>query len=200
MGRLAAFASAAPPLLLSLLLLAAAPPATSANGWYPPIPGKPQAIPYFDGTLIAMEAENFTVAPKSSWVAGDWGHAPTRYAATIANTFMSRRSCLHAPANVSDESSATMAFSVQKAGSYSVLLRYEAAYLFETPFRVEILNAQKSAVFTKTYGLRQSLKVQGFGKARLQKAASAGPTGPYTQGSMCGAGCAPTDGLQAECW
>ena len=139
-------------------------------------------------TLIAMEAENFTVAPKSSWVAGDWGHAPTRYAATIANTFMSRRSCLHAPANVSDESSATMAFSVQKAGSYSVLLRYEAAYLFETPFHVEILNAQKSAVFTKTYGLRQSLKVQGFGKARLQKAAGAGPTGPYTQGSMCGAG------------
>ena len=82
--------------------------------------------------MIAMEAENFTVAAGGEFVAGDWGHAPHRFAATIANTFMSRRSCLHAPANVSSASSASMSFSVTKAGSYNVLLRYESAYLFDS--------------------------------------------------------------------
>ena len=173
--------------------------ASRADGWYKPIPGAPQYMPYFDDVMIAMEAENFTVAAGSEFVSGDWGHAPHRYAATIANTFMSRRSCLHAPANVSSSSSASMTFSVTKPGAYNVLLRFEAAYLFETPFQVEIMSGA-TPVFTRTYGLRQSLKVQGFGKARLAKAAGAGPTGPYTQGSMCGSGRAPTDGMQAECW
>ena len=106
---------------------------------------------------------------QGEFVSGDWGHAPTRYAATIANTFMSRRSCLHAPANVSSTSSASMAFAVSKAGAYNVLLRYESAYLFETPFQIQIRSGV-TPVFTKTYGLRHSLKVQGFGKARLKKA------------------------------
>lgn len=184
-------------LLLGALLVQAA-------GWYAPIPSKgAQEIPYFDDIMLAMEAENFTAPPGSAWQAGDWGHAPTRYAATIANSFMSRRSCLHAPANVSNESVASFGFTVKKAGAYHVLLRYESAYLFETPFRVEIFRAGGGVakpVFDRVYGLRHSLKVQGFGKARLKKAPGAGPTGPYTQGSMCGAGRAPTDGLQAECW
>lgn len=172
----------------------------SHKGWYKPIPGTPQYLSYFDDPpMIAMEAENFTLQslPKvhNEFVSGDWGHAPTRYAATIANTFMSRRSCLHAPANVSNTSVATMLFSVAKAATYNVLLRYESAYLFETPFLVEILTgtaATSTVVYSKIYGERHSLKVQGFGKARLKKAPGAGPTGPYTQGSMCGSGRVPT--------
>ena len=45
------------------------------KGWYAPIPGKAQAIPYFDDPpMIAMEAENFTVAKHTGndFVAGDW--------------------------------------------------------------------------------------------------------------------------------
>ena len=143
--------------------------------------------------MIAMEAENFTVAGLgNSWLTGDWGHSPTRFAATVANTFMSRRACLHAPANVSAESVATMLFTVSKAGAYNVLLRYEAAYLFETPFKVEILTGP-TVTFSQTYGLRHSLKVQAFGKARLGSQEGG-------QGSMCGSGRQSTDLMQAECW
>ena len=55
-----------------------------------PIPGAAQTIPYFDDApMIAMEAENFTVSKRAGndFVAGDWGHSPTRYAATVANSF-----------------------------------------------------------------------------------------------------------------
>ena len=142
----------------------------------------------------SIEAENMTVA-KGDWLAGDWGHAPTRFAATVANTFMSRRSCLHAPATVGAESVATANFKVATAASYNVLLRYEAAYLFETPVLLEIRPSSGGRpVFSKIYGLRHSLKVQGFGKARLLNA-----TEYSKSGSMCGQGRIPTNGLQAEC-
>ena len=59
-----------------------------------------------------------------------------------------------------------MAFTVSAAGTYNVLARYEAAYLFETPFQIEII-AGTSVVFSQVYGYRHSLKVQAFGKARL---------------------------------
>jgi hypothetical protein len=93
---------------------------SGAEGWYPPIAGDSQLIPYFnDAPMIVMEAENFTVtpaaagAPPNEWVAGDWGHSATRFAATIANTFASRRSLLHAPASVNSSSIATMPFTVR---------------------------------------------------------------------------------------
>ena len=130
------------------------------------------------------------------WLAGDWGQAPTRFAATVANTFMSRRSCLHAPAGVGAESVATATFKVSKDASYNVLLRYEAAYHFETPVSLEISpSSGGAAVFHRTYGMRQSLKVQAFGKARMLNA-----TERSLPGALCGTGRIPTDGLQAECW
>jgi hypothetical protein len=143
----------------------------------------------------SIEAENMSVT-KGDWLAGDWGHAPTRFAATVANTFMSRRSCLHAPAAVGAESAATATFKISEAASYNVLLRYEQAYLFETPVSLEIApSSGGAAVFQRTYGMRHSLKVQAFGKARMKNA-----TEPSLPGAMCGRGRIPTDGLQAECW
>ena len=159
------------------------------------------AADFDDPPMIAIEAENMTKV-SGEWLTGDWGHAPTRFAATVANTFASRRAVLHAPAGVGAESVASSTFRVSVAGSYHVLLRYEAAYLFETPVKLEIHASSASSaaqpnaapVFSRTYGERHSLKVQGFGKARLSNASMIG------QGSMCGQGRPPTDGLQAECW
>jgi hypothetical protein len=150
------------------------------------------AADFDDPPMIAIEAENMTKV-SGEWLTGDWGHAPTRFAATVANTFASRRAVLHAPAGVGAESVASSTFRVSVAGSYHVLLRYEAAYLFETPVKLEIRASSTSSaaqpnaapVFSRTYGERHSLKVQGFGKARLSNASMIG------QGSMCGQGRPP---------
>lgn len=134
-------------MMLAVALALVAAPTASKSGWYSPVPtnAPAQYIPYFDDPpmiacvsrlsrrwalasqrspfLRSIEAENMTVT-KGDWLAGDWGHAPTRYAATVANTFMSRRSCLHAPSTVGSESAATATFKVAAAASYNVLLRY----------------------------------------------------------------------------
>jgi hypothetical protein len=113
--------------------------------------------------LLLCEAEEFTVeAP--GWTAKPWGE--NAYAATFANTFLSRRAFLGAPA-AGPTARARIAIAVKDAGRYLVLARYEAAYRFETRFRVQIEQGGRP-VFDRVYGARDNTKVWAFGK-RLQK-------------------------------
>eukprot|EP01043_Picozoa_sp_COSAG02_P062612 COSAG02_NODE_8683_length_2480_cov_2.912222_1_plen_171_part_00 len=132
-----------------------------------------QHLPYFDTNLIVMEMENFSVAADSAWVSQPW--LQNRFAASVADTYLSRRAYLHGPANISASSSATMSFDLSEAeaGCYDVLLRYESAFNFETPVHVSITKALQPGtpspppLFERIYGQRNSLKVFPFGSARL---------------------------------
>eukprot|EP01045_Picozoa_sp_COSAG04_P035389 COSAG04_NODE_8150_length_1016_cov_0.923664_1_plen_278_part_01 len=181
------------PLALGALLLA---PAAAQHA---------QHLPYFDTNLIVMEAENFTLSSgdevgaraPSGWEAREWLHSANRFAASVADTYLSRRAYLHGPASADKSASATMDFelSAAEAGTYDVLLRYEAAFMFETPVHLSIAAASSSApLFERIYGQRHSLKVYPFASARL------GPYGNGTGQSMCGPGRPPVDMMQAECW
>jgi hypothetical protein len=176
-----------PPLLLALCQL----PATTHTQ-------HAQHLPYFGSNLIVMELENFTTAADAAgWSARPWLTSANRFAASVADTYLSRRAYLHGPANVTASATATMSFelSADEAGCYDVLLRYESAFNFETPVRLSIAKSGTAApVFERIYGQRHSLKVFPFGAARL------GPTGNGTGASMCGPGRPPTDLMQAECW
>ena len=79
----------------------------------------------------------FPVGPSSlqaaaagGWEPRDWLTSPNRFSATLADTFLSRRAYLHGRAAIGGESTATMRFTVPpgQGGTYTVLLRYEAAY------------------------------------------------------------------------
>ncbi len=115
-----------------------------------------------DGTIFC-EAEEFAVE-KPGWQARRWGE--NYYAATFANTFLSRKAFLGAPEDC-DETRASIDVNVPAAGRYLVLVRYEAAYRFETQFRVKIEQAGRVRL-DRLYGARDNLKVWAFGK-RLQK-------------------------------
>jgi hypothetical protein len=123
--------------------------------------GEP-VVPAAEGFLLC-EAEEFAVeAP--GWVAKPWGE--NAYAATFANTFLSRKAFLGAAAT-GPTARARIAIAVKDAGRYLVLVRYEAAYRFETRFRVQIEQAGKR-IFDRVYGARDNTKVWAFGE-RLQK-------------------------------
>ena len=136
-----------------------------------------QHLPYFNTNLIVMEAENFTAvtsSSSSSWEAKPWMLSANRFAASVADTYLSRRAYLQGAAKMGAGASATMEFEVEpgEEGDYQVLLRYEAAFHFETPVHLSI--AQQGArtpslaaspwagklVFNRTYGQRHSLKVK----------------------------------------
>ena len=95
-------------------------------------------VPYFGTTMVHIEAENFTAAPGSAWRAAAWGGDVGYFAATVADTFHSRRAFLHAPAASAAGAVATAEFSVTRAGTYSVLARYETGFRFQQPFTLEI--------------------------------------------------------------
>lgn len=118
--------------------------------------------PVSDGTIFC-EAEEFTVE-KPGWQAGSWGE--NYYAATFANTFLSRKAYLGAPEQC-DETAATIHVNVQEAGRYLILVRYEAAYRFETQFRVKVEQAGRVRM-DRLYGARDNLKIWAFKKG-LQK-------------------------------
>jgi hypothetical protein len=124
--------------------------------------GAEPVAPAPDGTIFC-EAEEFTVE-KPGWRARPWGE--NYYAATFANTFLSRKAFLGAPENC-DETVATIQVRVAKAGRYLVLVRYEAAYRFETQFRVKVEQAGRVRL-DRLYGTRENLKVWAFGE-RLKK-------------------------------
>ena len=62
------------------------------------------------------------------------------YAATFHNVFLSRRSFLGGPASVTEGQvcTATKQVDIPAAGIYAPLVRFEAAYRFETMYRVEV--------------------------------------------------------------
>ena len=108
-----------------------------------------------DGNLL-VEAEEFTPA-NEAWAAKPWGE--NYYAATFANSFLSRKAYLGADEQA--EGAATIRVRVPKAGRYLVLVRYEAAYRFETQFRVRVEQNGK-APLDRLYGARKNLKIWAF--------------------------------------
>ncbi len=112
-----------------------------------------------DGLYIA-EAEEFQVAAgkPTGWQARRFGE--NYYAATFANSFLSRKAFLGAPEQC-DETVASIKVDVKTAGRYLVLVRYEAAYRFETQFRVQVEQAGKT-VLNRLYGARKNLKIWAF--------------------------------------
>jgi len=115
-----------------------------------------------DGTFFC-EAEEFQVVPGApGWQAKPWGE--NYYAATFANTFLSRKAFLGASAQC-PETRATMDIEVAEAGNYLVLARYEAAYRFQTQFRIQITQ-NNQVVFDRGYGARENLKIWAFGQKR----------------------------------
>jgi len=108
-----------------------------------------------DGNLL-VEAEEFQPTSKG-WRPQPWGE--NYYAATFANSFLSRKAFLGADEQA--EGTATIHVRVPKAGRYLVLVRYEAAYLFETQFRVRVEQSGKAAL-DRLYGARKNLKIWAF--------------------------------------
>jgi len=112
-----------------------------------------EAMP--DGNLL-VEAEEFQPL-KPGWEARKWGE--NYYAATFANSFLSRKAYLGADEQT--EGQATIQIRVPKAGRYLVLVRYEAAYRFETQFRVRV-EQKGRRVLDRLYGARKNLKIWAF--------------------------------------
>ncbi|MGE0609357.1 MAG: beta-galactosidase trimerization domain-containing protein [Pirellulales bacterium] len=109
-----------------------------------------------DGLLVAEGEEFQTRSP--GWKAKSWGE--NYYAATFANTFLSRKAFIGAPEQC-DKSVAEAAIEVPAAGRYLALARYEAAYRFETQFRVQIEQGGKM-VLDRLYGARANPKIWAF--------------------------------------
>lgn len=124
--------------------------------------GQPVA-PISETTIIA-EAEEFQVAGKGGWQAKTWGE--NYFAATLANTFLSRKAFLGAPEQC-ETSTATIDVEVPKAGTYLALIRYEAVHRFETQFRLKIEQNGKT-VLDRLYGARDNVKIWAF-KEKLKK-------------------------------
>lgn len=109
-----------------------------------------------DGLLVC-EGEEFQVR-SPGWQARPFGE--NYYAATFANAFLSRKAFLGAPEQC-ERSEATMQVNVPAAGRYLVLVRYEAAYRFETQFRV-VVEQSGRPVLNRLYGARDNLKIWAF--------------------------------------
>lgn len=111
-----------------------------------------------------LEAEEFKPQGSSGWEAKEWGH--NYYAATFANSFLSRKAFLGAPAETG-EAVATIKANISEPGKYHVLVRYEAAYRFETRFRIEV-DQGGQRIFNRLYGAKDNVKIWAFGQ-KLQK-------------------------------
>jgi len=121
--------------------------------------------PLADGTIIA-EAEEFTIVPhrplpdgpNPNWQAQPWGK--NYYVASFANAFLSRQAFLGVPEQTT-KAEATIDVQVPKAGRYLALVRYEAAYRFETQFTLEIWQKDRK-VLSRLYGARNNPKIWAF--------------------------------------
>ena len=118
----------------------------------------PVVAPEPDGTIVC-EAEEFQVQ-RRGWQAKNWG--TNYYAATFANTFLSRKAYLGAPEQC-EETVATREAQVPTAGRYLALVRYEAAYRFETQFTLRIEQEGK-VLLDRLYGARDNMKVWALGQ------------------------------------
>lgn len=140
----------------TMTLLAETHPAQIYRGKKVPV------LPVFDGTIFC-EAEEFELI-KGDWKAKKWGE--NYFAATFANTFLSRKAFLSAPSQC-EKSIAAINVKINQQGRYLVLVRYEAPYRFETQFKVQIEQNGK-IVFDRLYGARENLKIWAFGQ-KLKK-------------------------------
>ena len=68
---------------------------------------------------------------------------------------------LHADAHAANGTTATATVRIAQDGDYTVMVRYEALYRFETPFLVTVSQAGKVAL-ERVYGYREGLKVWGY--------------------------------------
>lgn len=120
-----------------------------------------------DGLFIC-EAEEFRSqsGPEAGdrWQARKFGE--NYYAATFANSFLSRQAFLAAPEQC-DSLVASQQLEIDQAGRYLVLVRYEAAYRFETQFRVQVEQGGV-VLLDRLYGARDNLKIWAFSQG-LQK-------------------------------
>lgn len=119
--------------------------------------GHAPVLPSPDGSIVA-EAEEFQPVESGAWRPGDWGE--NYYAATMSNTFLSRKAFLGAPEQC-DRSEAAITVRVPRAGKYLALVRYEAAYRFETQFGLRI-EQNGQARLQRLYGARKNPKVWPF--------------------------------------
>ncbi|MBI3410160.1 MAG: beta-galactosidase trimerization domain-containing protein [Planctomycetes bacterium] len=119
--------------------------------------------PVSDSVLVA-EAEEFQVQ-QPGWKALPFG--TNYYAATFANSFLSRRGYLGALEQVEKPVSASLEVQVPKAGKYLALVRYEAAYRFETQFRL-VIGQNGKKLLDRLYGSRNNLRIWAF-REKLKK-------------------------------
>lgn len=117
------------------------------------------AVPAQPDGLIVCEGEEFQPADENGWKAGNFGE--NYYAATFANCFLSRKAFLGAPEQCEEETIATIQVDIPEAGKYLALVRYEAAYRFETQFRLRIEQGGRK-VLDRLYGARDNLKIWAF--------------------------------------
>ncbi len=143
-------------LLLAANLSADIHPAQMFRGKNEPV------LPAPDGTIFC-EAEEFKIE-KGGWQAKKWGE--NYFAATLANTFLSRKAFIQAPSQC-EEAIASINVSIEEPGNYLVLVRYEAPYRFETQFRV-IVQQNGKTLMDRLYGSRENIKIWAFGQ-KLKK-------------------------------
>ncbi|MFO0965779.1 MAG: beta-galactosidase trimerization domain-containing protein [Gemmataceae bacterium] len=122
-------------------------------------------VPINDKTVIA-EAEEFKVL-SPGWQARPFG--TNYYAATFANAFLSRRAYLGAPEQC-ETTEATIEVEIPKAGKYLALVRYEAAYRFETQFTLTVEQAGAKKL-ERLYGARDNLRIWAFREALKKEVA-----------------------------
>lgn len=125
----------------------------------PPAPAQEEAGPL----PLLFEAESFTPMTPG-WEAKAYG--ANYYVGTFANTFLSRKAFLGAPEQIGS-ASASLDVAIPEAGTYLALVRYEAAYRFETRFRLKIEQAGEVKL-DRLYGARENLKIWAFGQ-KLKK-------------------------------
>ena len=184
---------------------AAGAPAQAAAAPPPPPPPCSQLVPYFSETITVIEAENLTAtgfagSGGEGWEPRAWAHGGNYFASTVNNVFHSRRAFLHADAAATG-AAASGTFHVAAASMYTVMIKYEALYRFETAFEVVIAQAGKT-VLKRVYGRRPALKVWGMGNARNSKGGYGYSTYPYPTVPERAAPDPPGQcgfGLNAEC-
>jgi hypothetical protein len=122
-------------------------------------------VPPVSATTVLAEAEEFQVQGQGpGWRARPWG--TNYFAATFANSFLSRKAYLGAPAQC-DRSVASLDVRVPRAGRYLALVRYEACYRFETRFRLQIEQGGKTKL-DRLYDARDNVRIWAF-REKLKK-------------------------------
>lgn len=122
-----------------------------------------QPVTAISETTLICEAEEFQSDGKG-WQAKTLG--TNYYAATFANSFLSRKAYLGAPEQC-ETTSAKLDVVVPKAGQYLALARYEAPYRFEAQFRL-VIEQNGKKVLDRLYGSRNNLRIWGFSE-KLKK-------------------------------